>query len=61
MIDKDRQRLHELCDQAAKEQDAKKLIQLIGVINGLLNVQCKSPRPDPSNQPKHDQPAILKP
>jgi hypothetical protein len=39
MIGKDKERWQELCEQAAKEQDPKKLIVLVQEINRLLDAK----------------------
>ena len=48
MIGKDKERWQELCEQAAKEQDPAKLIEIIEEINHLLDAKRKRLNPDSS-------------
>jgi len=49
-VDKNRDRLMELCAQAANEYDSQKLMQLITEINLLLKPETqRDPVPEPSS------------
>jgi hypothetical protein len=50
LIGSDKERWKQLCEQAANEQDPKKLIALVQEINRLLEAKRKRLSPDsPSN------------
>lgn len=41
MVDKGKERWQELCEQAAKEQDSVKLMEIVREINDLLEARQK--------------------
>jgi hypothetical protein len=41
MADKENERWQDLCEQAAKEQDPKKLMEIVREINDLLDAKRK--------------------
>jgi hypothetical protein len=50
------ERLMELCLQASTEQDSKKLIELVGEINRLLEAKYKSLAAGSATEPQHTPP-----